>query len=453
MDEKIKKAEKLLKVFKKDSYIFGTDCLGRAGELAERIFTGKTGRTALLVISDKKWASGLKLRIRKSLEDSGIRILKETDTSGPNAPREDVYFLQDEIVKCDPDMVVVAGGGSAIDCVKAATVLASVSPGVHDIEPFFGAGQVSKALKAGNKKLKPVFAIQMASSSAAHLTKYSNITDMKTSQKKLIVDDAITPPVALFDYSVTLTMPRDLTIDGATDGISHALEVYMGAGRENIDKIEEVTLLAISLAVNNLPGLIKDLQDLKGREALGFSTDLGGYSIMLGGTSGAHLTSFSLVDILSHGRACAILNPYYLVFFAPAIERQLKQLASVFKDYIGINIGGTSAIGTNIAGKPVNTKSIGDNLSATELGKIVAGGIINFYRTIGLPSTLGQIASFTDGHIEKAIEAAKNPQLEMKLKNMPVPLDSTLVEKYMRPILEAAKTGDLSLISKYKIEP
>jgi alcohol dehydrogenase len=29
---------------------------------------------------------------------------------------------------------------------------------------------------------------------------------------------------------------------------------------------------------------------------------------------------------------------------------------------------------------------------------------------------------------------------------MPIPLDASLVDEYMGPILEAAKTGDLSLI-------
>ena len=50
---------------------------------------------------------------------------------------------------------------------------------------------------------------------------------------------------------------------------------------------------------------------------------------MLGGTNGAHLTSFSLIDILSHGRACAILNPYYTVLFASAIQGPLRLLAGV----------------------------------------------------------------------------------------------------------------------------
>lgn len=64
--------------------------------------------------------------------------------------------------------------------------------------------------------------------------------------------------------------------------------------------------------------------------ALGLATDLGGYSIMLGGTNGAQLTSFSLVDILSHGRACGMLNPNYKALFAPAIEETLRRVGAIY---------------------------------------------------------------------------------------------------------------------------
>jgi len=39
-----------------------------------------------------------------------------------------------------------------------------------------------------------------------------------------------------------------------------------------------------------------------------------------------------------------------------------------------------------------------------------------------------------------------NPQLKMKLENMPVPMTADMIDAYMGPILEAGKTGDLCLI-------
>ena len=77
---------------------------------------------------------------------------------------------------------------------------------------------------------------------------------------------------------------------------------------------------------------------------------------------------------------------------------------------------------------------------------MLAKGMINLSRKVGFPTTLAELPGFSDEHIERAISAAKNPQLEMKLKNMPIPLDASMVEEYMRPILSAATTGDFGLI-------
>ena len=58
----------------------------------------------------------------------------------------------------------------------------------------------------------------------------------------------------------------------------------------------------------------------------------------------------------------------------------------------------------------------------------------------------GKISGFSEDHIQRALEAAKNPQLEMKLKNMPVPLNRDMIDEYMGPVLKAAATGDFSSI-------
>ncbi len=53
---------------------------------------------------------------------------------------------------------------------------------------------------------------------------------------------------------------------------------------------------------------------------------------------------------------------------------------------------------------------------------------------------------FTDAHIARALAAAKNPQLKSKLENMPVAMTAEMVDEYMGPVLEAAQTGDLTVI-------
>ena len=80
------------------------------------------------------------------------------------------------------------------------------------------------------------------------------------------------------------------------------------------------------------------------------------------------------------------------------------------------------------------------------LGLAVAKALSELGKRAGFPTTLGEIEGMSKAHINKALEAAKNPQLESKLKNMPIPLSDDMVDDYMRPILEAALDGDFSLI-------
>ncbi len=431
------KAKQMIDDWKGENYAHGIGVLGRTGGYAARF-----GASALMVVADleQDWVEPVRREVEASLAKAGVTSTAVLG-AGPNAPREDLYRIANEISKNRPDSVVAVGGGSTIDAAKAASALAAYSVGevmehldaseaeASGIEPYFGMGNVTKISEALGRKPVPVVAVETVSSSGAHLTKYSNITDPLTGQKKLIIDMAVVPPCAVFDFGVTTNSPKSLTLDGGLDGIAHMWEVFMGAsGKDYFDRVEEIAVEGISLIVEYLPRAVEKPADTGARTALGYGTDLGGYAIMVGGTNGGHLGSFSLVDVLSHGRACALLNPYYTVLFSPAIQKQLKAVGAVFRD-----AGYMEADPASLEGR--------------DLGEAVARAMISFSKSIGFPATLEE-AGATTAHIDRMIEAAKNPQLESKLKNMPTPMDPSKgdVDAYMRPVLEAALTGDFSKI-------
>ena len=416
----IDQARELITAFKGGNYTFGPGVLAEIGKLV-----ASYGKRAFLV-RDTFPGSGVFIHtIRTSLQAAGVDIIGETAGAQPNAPREDLFRILEDLKNCHPDVIVSFGGGSTIDAAKAAEVLHTLG---GEIDDYFGTGLVTQALKAAGKQLTPHVAIQTVASSAAHLTKYSNITDISTGQKKLVVDEAIVPVKSLFDYQVTYGAPLGLTSDGALDGVSHCLEVlYSAVGKANYDLVEKVAAAGIGIVVNYLPRAIQNPGDVEARNALCLATDLGGYAIMLGGTNGAHLNSFSFIDILSHGRACAMMNPYYTVFFAPAVQRPLKAIGKIYQQ----------------AGL---TQADIDMLSGRELGIAVAEAMFGLARRIGFPIRLGEVRGFSQGHIDRALAAAKNPQLKSKLENMPVPLTVEMVDEYMAPVLLAARDGNLSII-------
>jgi alcohol dehydrogenase len=415
MKELMKKAEDLIVEFKGKNYAFGNDVLEVSGDFAKEF-----GNKAVIISGNTAKKFGILDRIIESLERRGIEVTGVFDGARPNSPREDVYRLAYQLAISKWDSVLSIGGGSTIDASKAAVVLRNCGGIIDD---YFGTGEVTKRCKTLRF---PLIAIQTASSSAAHLTKYSNITDPVSAQKKLIVDEAIVPPKAIFQYDVTVHMPEKLTREGGLDGIAHCWEVWMGS-KDN-EKIEEVAKTGIKLIVSHLPRAIEEPLNLEARYALGLGTDLGGYAIMIGGTSAAHLGSFSLVDILSHGEACGILNPYFTVLFAPAIQKQLRELGKIFREegYIEEDV---------------------EKFSGRVLAETVADGMFEFLKAIKSPISLKE-AGATEEHVERMVKAAKDPKLKMKLENMPIPMSAEKgdVERYLKPAIEAAYEGDISLI-------
>jgi alcohol dehydrogenase class IV len=426
MDELFEKAQKLLKDWKGGAYVFGRGVLSQLGPLAAQF-----GANALVVCNPG----------RKALLDTAIESLKAAglniagDIAGgakPNTPQADVYRIETHILHRKPDMIIAIGGGSTIDACKAANFLAALGGDLSpELDRWFGMGIVSGALAKTGKRLIPLLSVQTSASSGSHHTKYANVTDPAAGQKKLVVDDAIVPPCALFDYDVTASMPIPVTIDGALDSISHCFEVFSGlpadAAREKYELAAAITETALELTIRYAPEVIRNPQNMEAREALGISSDLGGYAIMIGGTHGPHMTSFSLVDIAGHGTACGLLNPYYAVFFAPAIEKQLRSAGKIYKKY--------GYIAENL-----------ENLSGRELGLAVAKGMAAFGRAIGAPIALGELPRWNERYVQKILDAAKDPQLAMKLKNMPVPLSAAKVDECLGPVIRAAASGDFSLI-------
>lgn len=418
--ERFAKAYELLKQFKADAYVGGLGVLSRVGHV-----TAGFGTRAALIRDVFPGSEDFTKTIRASLESAGVKVLGVIDGAAPNAPREDLFRITGQLKELDPDVYVSFGGGSTIDAAKAAEVLRTLGGGIDD---YFGTGLVTEALARSGRKLTPHVAIQTAASSAAHLTKYSNITDLKTGQKKLIVDNAIVPDRALFDYEVSFGAPSALTADGALDGLSHSLEVLYGSvGKPNYALMEDVARETFRLVLDYLPRVLDNPRDQEGREALALATDLGGYAIMLGGTNGAHLTSFSLIDILSHGRACIMMNPYYTVFYSPAVQEPLKLVGRLCHE-------------AGYANESILSRSGRDS------GAAVADALRALETKVRIPTALSEVSGFSDAHIERALTAAKNPQLRMKLENMPVPLTAEMVDDYMGPVLEAGKTGELSRI-------
>jgi alcohol dehydrogenase len=444
MQHLMEKAREVLVAWKGPNYAFGAGALTKVGSLAKPF-----GKSALVVVADlgQSWVEPIRSAVESSLREQGIACETILGAS-PNAPREDAYRIALQLYRSGADMVVAVGGGSTIDATKAASILATYSPsevrkalGAREadagtLQPYFGVGTVGKVKESTGRAVLPIVAVQTAASSASHLTRGSITTDPLAGQKKLISDEATRPAAAVFDYSVMVGAPIGLTVDGGLDGIAHVWEVLTGAtSYPEFPRLLEVAELVMRLLVGGLQDAHRDPRNLEARTALGLGTDVAAYAIAHspGGTHGPHLNSFSLVDVVSHGRACALLNPYYTVLFAGATQQALEMAAGVFAD-----AGCLSREASRQSGR--------------ELGMAVAKAMLSFGKKLGLPAGLSE-AGATEIHLQRMLAAAKDPRLRMKLRQMPIPMDADKgdVDKLMKPTLEAAFSGQIERVPDLRL--
>lgn len=158
---------------------------------------------------------GLYDTITKLLDEAGIEWF-ELGGVDPNprveSVREGVKICREQGI----DVVVPAGGGSAIDCAKAVAACASYDGDAWDM--------VSGAVKVG--AVLPVIAVLTVAATGSEMDTSAVISNPETKDKIGFSNASMRPKVSILDPEYTFTVSKYQTAAGTADIISHVLEVY-----------------------------------------------------------------------------------------------------------------------------------------------------------------------------------------------------------------------------------
>jgi alcohol dehydrogenase len=427
-------ARELLNQWRGKSYIFGINVLPRIGDISATY-----GDTTLIIATEYgeargRWLDPFLEEIITSLKSQNVEVISIEKGAGRDAPMEDVYRIASSMAERNPDSVVAIGGGSTIDAVKVANAL-SLFDGT--IEDCFPKGNISRIFESKGIRTRPMIAVQTAAGSGAENTKVALVYDPTTQEKRMVNDELLLPSASVFDYRTTLNVPRELTLDGGIDALSHLWEEFMCAkGKYFFDAIKELVITGFPLVLYGLPLAVEDPSNVEARTALGLAAGLGGNALMLhvvnpesgetewGGTDCGHFHSYQVAKFLSHGRSCGVINPYYAVLFANQTKVQNRIIADILHENNYVASGF-------------------EELMNREIALAVAKGIQKFYRAIGFPTSL-QEAGLPEEQI--GVMVAESKKLEKVLQNMPLSLTLGDVDAHMKPTLEAAFEGDLDKV-------
>lgn len=238
----------------------------------------------------------------------GGKIVEIFSDIRPNPTTDNVNDCVRLMREVDADFAVALGGGSPMDCCKAACAIAR---GDDNIEPYHSS---LKPISA--KEAIPMIAVTTTSGTASEVTNISVLTDINQNLKQPMNDPAMYPKIAVIDPELTLTVPPQVTASTGLDVLSHAIESYWSTLNQPI--CSACSIYAARLVFEWLEKAYTEPENLTAREKMAEASIVAGVAFSHPRTTGSHACSFPLTNIygIPHGEACAFTLDYFVKFNA-----------------------------------------------------------------------------------------------------------------------------------------
>lgn len=215
------------------------------------------GGSRALVVADAGIASGPGLHdILQSLADAGLAYELYSDTE-PEPSLAAVQRLAGFCKSHPFDIMIVAGGGSAIDMSKAARVLID-NPG--PITEYVGLDRVP------NPPSVPLILLPSTAGSGSEVTIWSVLSDKEHNIKPVVGGRYLAANVTICDPVLTTTVPAAVTASTGMDAFSHGIETFVS--RKASPMTDLFAGHAIELIAGALPAAVRDGNDLDARSRM-----------------------------------------------------------------------------------------------------------------------------------------------------------------------------------------
>ncbi len=280
-----------------------------------KIFSSLKLKNGLLVSDPIFTQNGL---ADKVLEYSKGTLIKTFSDITPNPTVDNVDACSAFIRNNNIEFVAALGGGSALDCAKAAASCA--------LTPYSVVEFHSGLRKLGSEHL-PLIAIPTTSGTGSEVTPVAVLSDPIRRLKAPLVSDNFYPSYAIIDPALTLTVPPSVTAATGMDVLSHALEAFWSKGHQPI--CDALALHAAKLVFDYLIMAYEDGSNLLAREKMSEASVIAGLAFGLPKTAGSHACSFPLTNVyhIPHGEACAFTLDLFARINAEAEDGRLHSFA------------------------------------------------------------------------------------------------------------------------------
>ena len=238
----------------------------------------------------------------------------------PDPEIMDVENLKEYYMKEGCQGLIAIGGGSVIDCSKAA--LACVQSSHLDVKTVLETGIVSKTL--------PFFiAVPTTAGTGSEVTAGAVITDPIRKRKYALSHLFLIPKYAVLDASLLTTLPPKMTAYTGMDALTHAIEAYIN--HFNNRKTNKYALEAIQSIFQYLVPSFEDGSNITYRLELLEASYKAGVAITNNYIGYVHAIAHGIGGMyhLQHGMINAIILPIVLEEYGDTITKKLAYIVDI----------------------------------------------------------------------------------------------------------------------------
>jgi alcohol dehydrogenase YqhD (iron-dependent ADH family) len=354
------------------------------------------GRDQIKVLPEQIKKYGTKLLLvygggsikSNGIYDTIVKLLKGNDIEywelAAVEPNPRITSVEKGIRICrdnDIQLVLAVGGGSTIDCAKV------IAAGYHyDGQPWdlvMNPTKISKVL--------PLASVLTIAATGSEMNASAVISNLVTKQKIGTSHLDMKPKFSILDPTYTYTVPKNQTAAGTVDIMSHIFEVYFSNTREAYlqNRMAEA-LLKTCIHYGSIA--IEEPSNYEARANLMWASSLAINGILRYGKEtewSVHAMEHELSAFydITHGVGLAILTPYWMEYALN--DKTLDK----FVEY-AVNVCGIAVVDDKY-----------------ETARLAITRTREYFISLGVPSTLGEVGIGHDNLREMANRAASRRQL------------------------------------------
>ena len=294
------------------------------------------------------------------------------DDITPNPKDTEAMLGAELFLSLDCDLIIAIGGGSAIDCAKCISIVASNGGNILDYEG------VDEVLMPG----PPLICIPTTAGSSADVSQFAIIKDTSSDIKRAIISKKVVPDLALIDPIPLMSMDPYLTACTAMDALTHAIEAYVSNTHSALTDVH--ALESIDLINQAIESSITPTRTVEIMFQLMLGSLQAGLAFSNASLGAVHAMSHSMGGLLDlpHGECNSILLEHIIRINFDTVPERYRDIAKK----LGLSV---------------------DNVSNFLLLEMIIDRIASIRSSLNIPASI-KVAGLSEQTVDYLVENALN---------------------------------------------